>query len=102
MPAIRQYFHWQPLGEAIGSQFLGYMSHLALAMGMTVAVAVLSWHALEKHFLALKRYFDYKPKFSPATPPDTSLGAPLPALAHLRSSDPSIEEQQEAHIVAKS
>ena len=57
---LRRYFHWQPLGDAMGSVVLGYAVHLVVVTGVTIAVGHLSWHMIEKHFLALKRRFAYE------------------------------------------
>ena len=57
--SLRRYFHWQPLGDAMGSVVLGYAVHLVVVTGVTIAVSHLSWHMIEKHFLALKRHFAY-------------------------------------------
>ena len=61
---FRRCFHWQPLGDAMGSVVLGYAAHLFVVTGVTIAVSHLSWHMIEKHFLALKRHFAYE-KHSP-------------------------------------
>jgi peptidoglycan/LPS O-acetylase OafA/YrhL len=41
------------------SQLLAYLVWLAIAVGGTVAIALISWHLLEKPFLKMKRFFPY-------------------------------------------
>jgi peptidoglycan/LPS O-acetylase OafA/YrhL len=43
-----------------GSQLPAYLLWLALTIGLTVAVALVSWHMWEKQFLKLKRFFPYE------------------------------------------
>ena len=47
--------------------------HVAISIGVSFAAAVLSWHLFEKHFLELKRYFEYTGPISPEPAP-TSAG----------------------------
>jgi peptidoglycan/LPS O-acetylase OafA/YrhL len=42
-----------------GSQLPAYLLWLAISIGVTVAVALVSWHLLEKPFLEMKRFFPY-------------------------------------------
>jgi peptidoglycan/LPS O-acetylase OafA/YrhL len=56
---------------ATGSEILAVVCILAIKLVASVAVAMLSWHLLEKHFLKLKSWFE----------PTKPLGAPLPASA---------------------
>jgi peptidoglycan/LPS O-acetylase OafA/YrhL len=44
-----------------GSTALGRVLYVALAAQTTLAVAWLSWHGFEKHFLVLKRFFPGRP-----------------------------------------
>jgi peptidoglycan/LPS O-acetylase OafA/YrhL len=43
-----------------GSLLPAYLLWLALSIGATVAVALVSWHLLEKQFLKMKKYFPYQ------------------------------------------
>jgi peptidoglycan/LPS O-acetylase OafA/YrhL len=47
------------LGARIGS-FPGLVAYVILMTGVALAVAWLSWHRNEKHFLRLKRHFVYR------------------------------------------
>ncbi len=38
---------------------LGQLRYTAASLAITFACALVSWHALEKHFLGLKRFFPY-------------------------------------------
>ena len=42
---------------------------ILIPLVVSIGVALLSWHAYEKHFLKLKRYFDYEFKKQPETSP---------------------------------
>jgi peptidoglycan/LPS O-acetylase OafA/YrhL len=41
------------------SQLPAYLLWLAISIGVTVAVALVSWNLLEKPFLKMKRFFPY-------------------------------------------
>ena len=45
--------------DLLGPGLLGVLAHVGLAMAATIAIAWLSWHAFEKRFLGLKRFFPY-------------------------------------------
>ena len=53
-----------------GSQLPAYLLWLAISIGASVAVALVSWHLLEKPFLKMKRFFPYH---SADAPPLTSV-----------------------------
>jgi peptidoglycan/LPS O-acetylase OafA/YrhL len=56
-PAFDRLFPVGQLAAATGSALAGSLLYLVLATGATVAVAWLSWHLYEKHFLRLKTLF---------------------------------------------
>jgi peptidoglycan/LPS O-acetylase OafA/YrhL len=50
---------YQKLAEAFHSGVMGVCVYLVLGFVMSIAAAWASWHVYEKHFLRLKRFFDY-------------------------------------------
>jgi peptidoglycan/LPS O-acetylase OafA/YrhL len=44
-----------------GSQLPAYLLWLVISIGASVAIALVSWHLLEKQFLKMKRFFPYQP-----------------------------------------
>jgi peptidoglycan/LPS O-acetylase OafA/YrhL len=52
-----------------GSLLPAYLLWLVMSIGATVAVALVSWHLLEKQFLKMKRFFPYHP----ADPPPATI-----------------------------
>jgi peptidoglycan/LPS O-acetylase OafA/YrhL len=59
-PFLRAWMPPERIAAATGSETLAVLGHAALGIGSTMFFAVLSWHAYEKHFLKLKRYFEYE------------------------------------------
>jgi peptidoglycan/LPS O-acetylase OafA/YrhL len=56
---------YQRLGRVLHSQALGVFAYLMLATAITLGAAWLSWHVYEKHFLKLKRFFEYTCRGAP-------------------------------------
>jgi peptidoglycan/LPS O-acetylase OafA/YrhL len=67
-PMLKKHFSYVKLGAAIGSTFIGVGLSMMIAIGISVLVAILSWHLYEKHFLKLKRFFEYSEKEQEAWP----------------------------------
>jgi peptidoglycan/LPS O-acetylase OafA/YrhL len=66
VPAVRQWVSPTAMAGKIGA-FPGLVVHIAACFAISIAVALLSWHLYEKHFLKLKRFFEYR-GHAPATP----------------------------------
>ncbi len=70
--------------------------HILLAGLISVGVALLSWHLMEKHMLKLKRFFEHAPApkslthepraVDPALAPASSAPSPAPVALHATSS----------------
>jgi peptidoglycan/LPS O-acetylase OafA/YrhL len=56
------------LPQIFGSQIPVQVALLAVGIVVPYFVAVASWHLFEKHFLALKRYFEYRPAVTAEAP----------------------------------
>lgn len=63
---VRNVFHGQlaqlggKLPTVLGSQLPAQIGVLLAGIGISYALAFTSWHLFEKHFLALKRFFNYE------------------------------------------
>ena len=63
---VRNVFHGQltqlggKLPTVLGSQLPAQIGVLLAGIGISYALAFASWHLFEKHFLALKRFFNYE------------------------------------------
>jgi peptidoglycan/LPS O-acetylase OafA/YrhL len=63
---VRNVFHGQltqlggKLPTVLGSQLPAQVGVLLAGIGISYALAFASWHLFEKHFLALKRFFNYE------------------------------------------
>jgi peptidoglycan/LPS O-acetylase OafA/YrhL len=53
----------------------GGIAYVVLAVTLAIGVAFASWHLYEKHWLRLKRFFDYRKPAAPAVAP-ADLNAP--------------------------
>jgi peptidoglycan/LPS O-acetylase OafA/YrhL len=61
------------------SRVPGQLIYIVLSFALSLAMALLSWHLLEKRFLALKRFFPSNAGRSPATPVIPQVPALQPA-----------------------
>jgi len=52
-------FSMRSVPTIFGSQLPGYLLWLVILVGASVAVALVSWHLVEKPFLKMKRFFPY-------------------------------------------
>jgi peptidoglycan/LPS O-acetylase OafA/YrhL len=57
MPLMDRWVSTERMSTLLGSFIVGMAAHLAICIGASIVVALLSWHLLEKHFLKLKRHF---------------------------------------------
>jgi peptidoglycan/LPS O-acetylase OafA/YrhL len=51
--------NFRGIPTVFGSQLPAYLLWLVMTVGLTVAIALVSWHVWEKQFLKLKRFFPY-------------------------------------------
>jgi len=70
------------LARLLQSFYLGLVAHLVVLTVASTAMALLSWHLYEKHFLKLKRFFEYRattlrePVRDAVVPPPAASAAP--------------------------
>jgi peptidoglycan/LPS O-acetylase OafA/YrhL len=48
------------LERHLGSYALAWLAHFVILTSIATTAALLSWHLYEKHFLKLKRFFEYR------------------------------------------
>jgi peptidoglycan/LPS O-acetylase OafA/YrhL len=58
-PFFNEVFGYEKLIRMTGSRVAGVGLSTAIAITISTAVGMLSWHLFEKHMLKLKRYFEY-------------------------------------------
>lgn len=51
---------YQSLGKAVHSGMIGVFLYIAMGFVLSIAAGWASWHLYEKHFLKLKRFFEYR------------------------------------------
>jgi peptidoglycan/LPS O-acetylase OafA/YrhL len=89
---VRNVFHGQlaqvegKLPTLLGSQLPAQVGVLLAGIGISYALAFTSWHLFEKHFLALKRFFNYERRaaaapLAPGAPVSIAAGADLGGLS---------------------
>lgn len=89
---VRNVFHGQlaalggKLPTVLGSQLPAQVGVLVAGIGVSYALALASWHLFEKHFLAMKRFFDYERRGAPSSlpsdvPVSIAAGADLGSLS---------------------
>jgi peptidoglycan/LPS O-acetylase OafA/YrhL len=59
-PWLELAFPVKEFSRIFHSPLLGAMAHLLLSTAASVGAALVSWHLYEKHFLKLKRFFEYR------------------------------------------
>ncbi len=60
---------------AVGSRWLGLLTSASLGVGLSLAIAVLSFHCFEAPFLRLKRFFNYERTSKSTLPAANNTGA---------------------------
>ena len=60
MTTVLQYVAYPKLVARMHSGVAGVSAFLVIAFAVSIGAAWLSWHLYEKHFLRLKRYFEYR------------------------------------------
>jgi peptidoglycan/LPS O-acetylase OafA/YrhL len=76
VPVYIKLFGWGTLRDITGAYWMAIVLHCVLAIGCSWGIAFVCYHVFEKHFLRLKRFFDYRkpttapvPSTAPATRP---------------------------------
>jgi peptidoglycan/LPS O-acetylase OafA/YrhL len=60
--------------SALHSEALGHLAWVGLNAGLTLAIALASWHLYERHFMTMKGWFAYgRARRAPAPAPDEGL-----------------------------
>ncbi|WP_020471831.1 acyltransferase family protein [Zavarzinella formosa] len=75
VPAGERFWPVADLIDTLGS-LGGRLAYVALGFGVTFVAAFISWHAYEKHFLKLKKFFGGE-QHSPTAPPAEPKQRPL-------------------------
>jgi peptidoglycan/LPS O-acetylase OafA/YrhL len=68
-PAYTKLFGWNTLIGLTGSYNAAIVIHIVLATACSWAIAAGSYHMVEKHFLKLKAFFDYRRATAPEAVP---------------------------------
>jgi peptidoglycan/LPS O-acetylase OafA/YrhL len=74
-PALEKFASPAKFGALSGSSFAGLLLSMAVAIGISILMAFLSWHLYEKHFLKLKSFFEYEKKEEEVWPSAQVVGA---------------------------
>ena len=90
MPSLRRWVPADLLAMRIGA-LPALLVHLGACLATSVGVAYGSWHLYEKHFLKLKRFFEYHPPVpssppTPKNPPTAPLRLPIVPMNSRRAS----------------